>query len=190
MLAPCATVPWFTSRAMDSGASCIVLAISDEFPAHRASMRMAAATPPPRTWTASPDAHGERAVEGLLVEDLDVVARAHAALGEPAQHLRVGVRDAHEAPGGAGLERLQRDAAARVGELEVGGRDRVAVGVAGRVAELLGDQVLEVLGEDVLEHLGLGVDAVPRHVEDLGEEQLDQPVVADDLERDAAARRR
>jgi hypothetical protein len=44
-------------------------------------------------------------------------------------------------------------------------------------------RLLELLGEDVLEHLGLGVDAVPRHVERLGEVELEQAVVADDLER-------
>jgi hypothetical protein len=39
----------------------------------------------------------------------------------------------------------------------------------------------------VLEDLGLVVHAVPGHVQDLGQEQLDQPVVADHLQRDAAA---
>ena len=48
-----------------------------------------------------------------------------------------------------------------------------------RVAELGGDQLLELLGEDVLEHLGLGVHAIPRHAERLGEVELEQAVVAD-----------
>ena len=39
----------------------------------------------------------------------------------------------------------------------------------------------------MLEDLGLGVDAVPRHVERLGEVELEQAVVADDLERHALA---
>ena len=55
--------------------------------------------------------------------------------------------------------------------------------VARRVAELGGDQVLELLGEHVLEHLGLGVHAIPRDPEALGQVELEQPVVADDLER-------
>ena len=42
----------------------------------------------------------------------------------------------------------------------------------------------------MLEHLGLRVDAVPRHAELLGEVQLEQPVMADDLERQAEAGRR
>ncbi len=72
-------------------------------------------------------------------------------------------------------------------QLELGAGDRVAVRIDRRVAERLGDQLLELLGDDVLEHLGLGVDAIPRHAQRLGEEQLEQPVVADHLERDLAA---
>ena len=36
----------------------------------------------------------------------------------------------------------------------------------------------------MLEHLGLGVHLVPGHAEALDEEQLDEPVMADHLERD------
>ena len=41
----------------------------------------------------------------------------------------------------------------------------------------------------MLEHLGLGMDAVAGHPQRLGEEGLDQPVVADHLERDLLAGR-
>ena len=58
------------------------------------------------------------------------------------------------------------------------------------VAERGGDQLLELLGDVVLEHLGLVVDAVPRHPERLGEERLDQAVMAHHLEREPLARRR
>ena len=85
------------------------------------------------------------------------------ALAEVAQHLGVGVRDAHEHAGVAGLELLQRGGR-RLVDAPVAGGDRVAVRVVGRVAELGRDHVLEVLGEHVLEHLGLVVDAVPGHV--------------------------
>ena len=44
--------------------------------------------------------------------------------------------------------------------------------------------------DDVLERLGLVVDAIPGHAEMLGEEQLEQPVVAQHLERQALARGR
>ena len=39
----------------------------------------------------------------------------------------------------------------------------------------------------MLEHLGLVVHAIPGHVERFGEVELEQPVVADDLQRDALA---
>ena len=55
-----------------------------------------------------------------------------------------------------------------------------------RVAELRGDQLLELLGEDVLEPLGLGVHLVPAHPQALDQEQLEQAMVANHLERDRA----
>ena len=79
---------------------------------------------------------------------------------------------------------------ARSCELELGARDRVAVGVDRRVPELGRDQLLEVLREHVLEDLRLGVNAIPGHSQRVGEEALEQPVVADHLEGDAAGRRR
>ena len=56
-----------------------------------------------------------------------------------------------------------------------------------KLAELGGDARLEVLGDHMLERLGLLVDAVPRHAEVLGEVGLQQPVVAQHLERDPAS---
>ena len=73
---------------------------------------------------------------------------------------------------------------------ELGARDRVAVRVVRGVAELGGDPRLEVLGQHVLERLGLLVHAVPRHVELRGQIQLEQPVVAQHLERQPLALRR
>ena len=70
-------------------------------------------------------------------------------------------------------------------DLEVRARDRVAVRVAARIAELGGDQPLELRADDVLERFGLVVHAVPGHPEMLGEEQLEQAVVAQHLERQA-----
>ena len=54
-----------------------------------------------------------------------------------------------------------------------------------RVAQSRGDQLLELLGEHVLEHLGLGMHAIPGHPELLSEEQLEQAVMAQHLQRDA-----
>ena len=52
-----------------------------------------------------------------------------------------------------------------------------------RVTQPCCDQLLELLGEHVLEHLGLGMDAIPRHLELPGEEQLQQPVMAKHFQR-------
>jgi hypothetical protein len=132
------------------------------------------------------DADEERPVERLPVHDLEPRARDDAALAEEAEHLGLGVGDAHER---GRLARFELSERGRVGfgELQLAARDRVAVRIDRRVAELRGDELLELLRERVLEHLGLGVHLVPGHAEALDEEQLDQPVMPDDLERDAPA---
>src|SRR5271170_6639998 len=86
----------------------------------------------------------QRPAERLARADDEAVAGGDAALAEVAQHRRIGVRDAHESAAVTGLERLEAACRALV-ELEVGGRDRVAVWVGRRVAELLRDQRLELL---------------------------------------------
>ena len=132
------------------------------------------------------DADVERAVERLALDHLDAGARRDAALGEEAEHRRIGVGDAHERAVLARLERVQAAAVVRR-DRQVAARDRIAVRVERRVAELRRDELLELLRDDVLEHLGLGVHLVPAHAEALDEVQLEQAVVADDLEGDAAA---
>ena len=66
-------------------------------------------------------------------------------------------------------------------EVRVG--DRVAVRVVGRVAERLVDVRFQLLGERVLEPVGLRMNRVERQTERLREVLLEQPVMADDLER-------
>ncbi len=56
-----------------------------------------------------------------------------------------------------------------------------------RVAEVGGDRRLDPRGDVVLEALGLDVHDVPWQLERLGEKQLQQPVPADDAQRDALA---
>jgi hypothetical protein len=132
------------------------------------------------------EADGERAAEGLAIEHLEALARPDRALRQVAQHVGIGVRDAGEHPG---LPHVQLVQGAR-GELldrEVGRGDRVAVGIVRRVAQLGRDDLLELAREHVLEDLGLGVDPIPRDLEDLRQEELEQAGVADDLERDATA---
>src|SRR5436190_19538695 len=80
-------------------------------------------------------------------------------------------------------------ASGTIGPLEVGVRDRVAVRVVGRVAERTVDLRLQLLGEDVLEPVGLVVDILDVEPEGAREVELEQPVVADHLERDLLAGR-
>jgi hypothetical protein len=56
-----------------------------------------------------------------------------------------------------------------------------------RIAELRGDPLGEPVRQHVLEQLRLLVDEVPRDVEHLDEQQLEQAVVAERAQRDAAA---
>ena len=77
----------------------------------------------------------------------------------------------------------------RIGDGQVAIGDRIAVRVAVGIAERGGDPLLEVLADVVLEHLGLVVDLVPGHPEGLGEERLEQPVMADHLEGHPLPRR-
>ena len=148
--------------------------------------RMARASAPPSTWTSSPKRAKVGPSNGCLSMTSNSSPGAMPAVGQVAQHLRVGVRDAHEGRARPGGEVGQRAGRALLHH-EVRRGDRVAVRVDRRIAELGRDERLELLGEDVLEDLGLGVDAIPRHVERLGEVELEQAVVADDLERHALA---
>ena len=116
-------------------------------------------------------------------------ARPQAALRQVLQQLGRAVRDARDARRRAGVavrERYRRD----VDDRAVAGRDRIAVRIVRRLAELRRDALLEALGDVVLEAFGLGVHLVPRHAEVLDQEQLQQPVVAQHLERGSRAARR
>src|SRR4051794_6848553 len=83
--------------------------------------------------------------------------------------------------------RRPRTEGALLGPLERGVRDRVAVGVVRRIPERLVDPLLELLADHVLEPVGLVVDGVDVQAERLREVELEQPVVADHLERDLFA---
>ncbi len=48
-------------------------------------------------------------------------------------------------------------------DLELGGRDRIAVRVDRRMTQPRRDQLLELLGQHMLEHLRLRIHAIPRH---------------------------
>ena len=126
--------------------------------------------------------HEHRATERLAIDDLEASVERDAVLGQVAQHLRVRVRHANEASRGTDRQLVQAAGRALV-DLELGRGDRIAVRVDRRVTQPRGDQRLELLGEHVLEHLRLGVHAIPGHPELLGEEQLQQAVMAQHLQR-------
>src|SRR5207249_11324666 len=120
------------------------------------------------------DPHEHRTAERLSTSDLDPIAERDALVGEIAEHLRIGVRDADEATPGAIRELVEAARRALV-DLEPGRRDRIAVRIEPRVSEAGSDQLLEVLGDDVLEPLRLGMHPVPRPTALLRQAQLDQP---------------
>src|SRR4051794_35004922 len=130
------------------------------------------------------DDHGP--AEWLSALDHKTGARLDRAVGEISQHRCIAVRDAGEDAGVARPELGERhrviDAQRQV---TVGNRITVRIDVG--LAELRGNQLLELFRDVVLEDLRLLMHPVPRHAEDLGQEELDQPVVADHLERDALA---
>ncbi len=129
------------------------------------------------------EAHEERPAEGLAVTHPEAVpgrdpaARpdSGASPGRSPRRARTGPHHPAQA--------LHPERRALL-ELQVGARDRVAVGIDGGIAELRRDQRLEVLGEDVLEDLRLGVHAIPGHPQRLAEVALEQAMMADDLDRD------
>ena len=61
------------------------------------------------------------------------------------------------------------------------------MGVERRVAEPRRDHLFQLLREHVLEHLGLGVHGIPANAEALCEVELEQPVMAQHLQRDPPA---
>jgi hypothetical protein len=71
-----------------------------------------------------------------------------------------------------------------MGDPEFQVRDRVAVWVLRRRSERLVDVLFERFGESVLEAVGFGVDCVDPEVERSGEVELEQTMVAEQLQRD------
>src|SRR3990172_3410593 len=131
------------------------------------------------------DGDVHRPVERGLFEDGEGRPRADAEFGEIAQEGRVVVAHAGDAYRLAGFH-VGEGQAAVGGDRPVLGGDGVAVRVHGRVAEPGGDLVLELFGDDVLEFLGLGVHFVPLKSQRLGQVEFDEPVMADDFQRNLA----
>jgi hypothetical protein len=129
------------------------------------------------------DADGERAPEGLSSSQLHLLAGNERELREVTQELVVVVRDSADRSLLAGLEARER-AQARPVDAEIGVGDRIAMGVMRRIPERAVDARLDLLGESVLEAVGLRMHRVEAEPERLREVLLEEPVVADHLERD------
>ena len=151
--------------------------------------RIARVSAPPSTCSALAEAHGERALERLALDDLEAVARARsrARRGSAASRGRSRTR-ARTTPRSPG----SRSASGRVGGSSI---SPSRVGIGSPCGSCVGLPSFAAISSDelrrdrVLQHLGLLVHAVPGHAERLGEVELEQAVVAQHLERDALARR-
>ena len=124
------------------------------------SMRIARASSPPSACSSLAEAHEQRARRTAGARDLKRVAERDAVVGQVAQHLGVGVGDAHEAPGrpaSSVVEAAVSASAISSSSVGIGSPWGSIVGSP----SLRGDQLLELLGEHVLEDLSLGVHAIP-----------------------------
>ena len=145
-------------------------------------MRMRSASSREMAWRSPATSTVSGPSKGACAEHDDSLVRHEAELGEVAQQPRVAVRHAPDHSLGATRELAQR-AIVLLGQLELGRWDGIAVRIARRVAERGVDARLERLREVMLEPLGLGVHLVPGEPERLHQVELEQAVVADDLER-------
>jgi len=124
------------------------------------------------------DPQPQRTAERSLLHDLDRDAGAHTDLGEVTQRLAVTVVDPLDEERRSRSRPVQPLAPAlRVAAS--GRRDGIAVRVDRGVAEVVVDASEQPVAHGVLEDLRLGMHLVPRHVERLGEECLQEAVAAD-----------
>ena len=145
-------------------------------------MRMRSASSREIAWRSPATSTVSGPSKGACADHDDAHVGHEAELGEVAQEPGIAVRHAPDHGLRPARELAQR-AVVLVGQLELGRRDRVAVRIARRMAERGVDARLERLREVVLEPLGLGVHLVPGEPERLHQVELEQAVVADDLER-------
>ena len=133
-----------------------------------------------------PDAHGQRAAERLAVEQRQ---RTPGTMSRSARWRSI-AGSASETRTKHTVSPTSTSSSARV-SCSGTARSRLGIGSpwgsTSGLPELRRDPLRELVGEHVLEQLGLLVDEVPRHVEHLDEQELEQPVVAERAQRDAAA---
>ena len=121
--------------------------------------------------------------------DLELRARDEALVVEPVQQLAVVLGEADDRRAGARLERGERLRARCSPPARTPGRPASRAGSA-RVAEPLVDPLDHVVGERVAELVGVDVRLGGRVAHEVGEQPLDDPVLADDpLGARAAGRR-
>jgi hypothetical protein len=99
------------------------------------------------------------------------------------------IGDAHDRGPPSLLDFSERSRLCSV-ERELARRNRITVRVVTRIPEKLVDLRLDPVGEMVLEEFGFGVHLVPAEPERLGQVELEEAMVTDDLECDTLAGRR
>ena len=133
---------------------------------------------------AEPDDEGPRL--GPILGEVALGPEVEAAIGQVSEEGGVLVDDPDDPESLARREPVD-GLAAGLGERAVGPRDRVAVGVDGGESEVGVDPVDEAFGDGVLHVLGLLVDLVPGHRERMDQEEFDEAMPPEDLEREPLA---
>ena len=148
-----------------------------------------AAAASPSAMLRSPSRADDRAGFGTVFQELSRGVQLQPALGKIAEEGRVLIHDPDHLEPLAARTLGQRQAL-RLGERPVGAGDRVAVRIDRGIAEEGLDPVDQPLRGRVLHVLGLFVHLVPRHLERVGQEELEQAMPANHLQRQPLARRR
>ena len=174
-----ASTCWSTA-ALARGIWCLGLELS--------TTRIARASWPPSDVHLAAEAREQRPVERLALDDLEALARRDAALGQVAQHLGIGVGDAHEdaarrpAPATRGCS--VSSSAISSSRLGIGSPCGSWVGLPS-FAAISSSSSSERTCSSTSASSCTRSQGTP---ERLGQVQLQQPVVAQDLERDARGR--
>ena len=117
--------------------------------------------------------------------DFDSSAGNQSERNDQAQEIRVFFAD----PAQADLfvfANIKHGAGGKVWKFSLERRDRIAVRIVGRMAQEFGDSRLEFFADVMLEFFGLAVNVLEGVAEGLVQVGFEQPMVADQFERDAS----